>query len=164
MRFYAALLSVFILTSCGFTPLYSNTNTLADSTSILDQIWIDSIPDYEGLYLRNNLIDRFYNNGTPEAPPYILQIKLAIGGRELAIQKNDTTTRAQIVFRADYNLLNRQTREVIDSGNARAVGSYNILSSQYTTLVTEKAARDQALQELADKITLRMAVVLKQKQ
>jgi hypothetical protein len=34
------------------------------------------------------------------------------------------------------------------------------LESQYTTIVTQEAASRQALEEMADKLTLRMGVVL----
>lgn len=154
------LLVVFLLSACGFRPLYSNTNTLAGGTSVHDDIWIDQIPDADGLNLRNALIDRFYHNGTPDSPTYILKINLTRSSRDLAIRKNDTTTRAQIVYRADYTLTDRTSRQVIDSGSIRAIGSFNILESQYTTIVTQDRASQQALEELADKLTLRLGVVL----
>ena len=149
-----------LVSACGFTPLYSNTNTLSGGRSSLDNVWVETIADADGLALRNNLIDRFYHNGTPEDPTYTLRIVLTRDVRDLAIQKDATTTRSQIVFRADYTLLRQDTRQTIDSGSVRAIGSYNILSSQYTTLVTENAAREQALQEMADKIALRLSVVV----
>jgi LPS-assembly lipoprotein len=156
-------LALFLLSACGFRPLYSGTNTLAGGTSVHDAIWIDQIPDADGLNLRNALIDRFYHNGTPEHPAYVLKIVLTRNSRDLAIRKNDTTTRAQIVYRADYTLTDRAANEIIDSGSIRAIGSYNILESQYTTIVTQETASRQALEEMADKLTLRLGVVLEKK-
>lgn len=160
MKRFAVPVICFFLAACGFTPLYSHTSTPAGNSSTLDTVWIETIPDADGLMLRNNLIDRFYHHGVPDNPAYRLRIVLTQNTRDLAIQKDATTTRAQLVFRADYTLISDATRETIDSGSVRAIGSYNILSSQYTTIVTQNAAREQALQELADKITLRMGVVL----
>ncbi len=157
---FICLMAAFLLSACGFRPLYGGTNTLTGGTSAHDRIWIDQIPDYTGLTLRNALIDRFYHNGTPDNPPYLLKIVLTANSRDLAIRKNDTTTRAQIVYRADYALLERDSQRVVDSGSVRAIGSYNILESQYTTIVTQERASQQALEELADKLTLRMGVVL----
>jgi LPS-assembly lipoprotein len=156
----SAFLISLLVSGCGFQPLYSQTNTLAGNASVLDHVWIEQIPDADGLELRNALIDRFYHHGSPNDPRYILKVRLILSTRDLAIRKNDTTTRAQLVFRADYQLVDTETRQIIDSGNTRAIGSYNILSSQYTTLVTQNAARVQALQELADKLTLRLGIVL----
>jgi LPS-assembly lipoprotein len=157
MRFVALILVAFALVGCGFTPLHS-AHTNSDTS--LNRVWIDTLPNSDGLMLRNALIDRFYTNGMPDQTPYILQIELTQLQRDLVIDKDSTTTRAQLVYRADYHLIDRTTRQSVDSGSMRAIGSYNILSSQYTTLVTENAAREQALQELADKLTLRMGVVL----
>ncbi len=160
MKKYSALVLCLAISACGFTPLYYHTNTPAGAASVLDDVWIDTIPDAEGLELRNALVDRFYHHGTPDNPAYVLHITLTQNARDLAIKKDATTTRAQLVFRADYTLLRRDTRAVVDSGSTRAIGSYNILSSQYTTIVTQSAARTQALQELADKLALRTGVVL----
>ncbi len=160
MHRLAALALMLFIAACGFRPLYGGTNTLTGGTSTHDQIWIDQIPDYTGLTLRNALIDRFYHNGTPDNPAYLLKVTLTANSRDLAIRKNDTTTRAQIVYRADYALVERTSQKIVDSGSIRAIGSYNILESQYTTIVTQEAASRQALEELADKLTLRMGVVL----
>ncbi len=160
MRLVVAFAVTLLVAACGFRPLYSNTNTLAGGTSVHDNIWIDQIPDADGLNLRNALIDRFYHNGTPDSPAYILKINLTRSTRDLAIRKNDTTTRAQIVYRADYTLADRANQQIIDSGSIRAIGSYNILESQYTTIVTQDRASQQALEEMADKLTLRLGVVL----
>ncbi len=148
-----------LLTSCGFRPVYQNTNTVTGGVSVLNSIWIDTIPNEAGLELRNALIDRFYNNGTPEKPPYRLRITLTERGRDLVIRRDSTTTRTQLVITADYVLMETATGQEIERGSMRAASAYNILSSQYTTQVTQDEARHQVLTELADKITLRMAVV-----
>ncbi|MDB5477507.1 MAG: hypothetical protein JWM96_2 [Alphaproteobacteria bacterium] len=151
------------LTACGFHPLYQNTNTFAGQETVLNDIEITDISGVNGLDLRNNLIDRFYNNGRPDNACYTLNIMLEELGRNIVIQKNDTTTRAQLVLRANYRLLDNETRQEVDSGTIRAVSSYNLLPSHYTTLVTQSDARDMAVRELADKMTSRIAVVLQEK-
>lgn len=161
MHFFLPLLAIFALVGCGFTPLHT---TQTNTNGALNQVWINTLPDSDGLMLRNALIDRFYTNGMPQQTPYILQISLTQLQRDLVIDKDSTTTRAQLVYRADYQLIDRATRESLDAGSMRAIGSYNILSSQYTTLVTQTKAREQALQDLADKLTMRMQVFLNQSQ
>jgi LPS-assembly lipoprotein len=161
-QFRIALITLF-LAACGFHPLYQNTNTLAGGTSILDTVWIDIIPDANGVYLRNALIDRFYHNGMPADPKYQLHVTITEDSRNLAIKKNDTTSRAQLVIRASYTLKDRATDRILETAETRAVSSYNVLNSQYTTLVTQGEARNAALTELADKLTTRTAVLLEQK-
>jgi LPS-assembly lipoprotein len=151
----------FFLSACGFQPLYSNTNTLAGGTSVHEKVWIQSVSDIAGVKLRNALIDRFYHHGTPEDPTYILTLGLRENVRNVIIERNDFASRAQLVLSADYTLRRRDTRVVVETGTLRSTSSYNILSSQYTTLVTQDEARDLAIQDLADKMTQRVAVLLR---
>lgn len=166
MKYVIALVaSLALLNGCGFRPLYGNANTLAGSATSLDQIIIEDTPGGASeLNIKNALIDRFYHHGYPENAPYSLRVALQESARSIVIEKNDTTTRTQLVMSAAYTLINRSTRQVIDKGVIRAVSSYNILPSQYTTLVTQADARDMAIRELADKLTLRMAVVMEKQQ
>lgn len=164
MKKYLMLIACLCVAACGFRPLYQGTDTFSGGTSVLDRISIDEkTGGASGLMLENALIDRFYNNGYPENTPYVLNVSIVENYRNIVIQKNSTTTRAQLVERAVYELKNKETNEVVDSGTIRAVSSYNILSSQYTTLVTQNQAREMAIKELADKLTMRMAVVLEKK-
>ena len=147
------------LTACGFRPLYARTEQ-ADGSALLDQVWIDTIQGANGVILRNYLIDGFYRHGYPQTARYILSINVVEYGRDVDVQKNDTTTRAQYVMLASYEIKDRTTEQAIDRGQVRSVSGYNILLSQYTTLVSQKDAKDRALKELADKLQTRTALVL----
>jgi LPS-assembly lipoprotein len=160
MQRFAVIVLCLMIAACGFRPLYQNTNTLSGGTSALDTVNIDLIANAPGMALRNALIDRFYNNGYPSDPRYDLSISLEETSRDLAIRKDDTATRAQLVMRMAYRLKDRVSQQVVDQGEMRSVSSYNVLASQYTTVVTQADARDAAIRDLADKLTLRTAVVL----
>jgi len=161
-KIFLILTSLVVLSSCGFRPLYGNTNTLAGSTTSLDQIMLEDMPGATGLNMKNALIDRFYHHGYPENPLYALRVNLQESGRSIVIEKNDTTTRTQLVMSATYDLIDRRTRKSVDHGTIRAVSSFNNLPSQYTTIATQSDAREMTIRELADKLTLRMGVVLEQ--
>ncbi len=153
------LIAVLSVTACGFRPLYAPTPT-SDGRNLLDQVWISTIQGSSGVILRNYLLDGFYRHGYPETARYTLTVTLGEYTRDVDIQKNDTTTRAQFVVLATYEIRDRATESVIDTGQARAVAGYNILLSQYTTLVSQNDAKDRALKDLADKIQTRTALVL----
>ena len=163
MKFLHIALIAFFMTACGFHPLYQGSTTLTGGTTTLDKVTLGDITGAQAQQVKNELIDRFYHNGTPANTKYILKISLSELIRDLVIQKNDTTTRAQLVLLAQYQFLDKDTREMIDIGSLRAVSSYNILPSQYSTLVTQNDARDRNVRELADKLTTRLAVVLEGK-
>jgi LPS-assembly lipoprotein len=163
MRKFLTFATVALLISaCGFRPLYQDTNTLAGQTTSLDNITIEQIaPEGQSAQeLKNALIDRFYHRGYPQNALYVLKISIQETGRNIVIEKNDTTTRQQLVISANYDLTDRRTRKSVEHGIIRAVGAFDVLQSQYTTLVTENNAREAAIRELADKIQLRLAVVL----
>jgi LPS-assembly lipoprotein len=160
--FFPVIITTLLIGACGFRPLYSGTNTLAGDATTLDNITIsDVLPGgSSGLALKNALIDRFYHHGYPSNAQYVLKITVLETGRNIIIQKDSTTTRSQLVLSATYDLEDRQNRKTVDHGVIRAVGAYNVLQSQYTTLVTQNAAREAAINEMADKITMRMAMVI----
>lgn len=164
MKFGSILTVLFIaaslVTGCGFRPLYQKAETDSGTTVVLDKVSIASIDGTIGQQLRNELIDRFYHHGYPSNAPYILTINLRETTRDIVIQKDDVTSRAQIVVIAHYSLTEKETRQEISKGVVRSVGSYNILGSQYATVVTRDTARDLALKELADKMALRVAALL----
>ncbi len=148
-----------MISACGFQPLYGQKSTAA---SVLNDIWIDPIQDRDGVALRNELIDRFYIDGYPKNPRYVLAITLQDSVRDLDIREDDTTTRAQLIQRAGYTLKNRTTGQIIFKENLRSVNSYNILASQFTTTVTAAEARERGVRDLADKIQNRLAIYLSQ--
>jgi len=162
MKKLALVVCCLFVVACGFRPLYQNTNTLAGDYTVLDTIALAPMGGATGQQLKNALIDRFYSHGYPDNARYVLTVSIQELSRSIAIQKNDTTSRAQLVLRAIYSLQDKGSGIVMDSGDIRAVSSYDILQSQYTTVVTLSQARENAIKELADKLTTRMAVVLEE--
>jgi LPS-assembly lipoprotein len=145
------------LSGCGFTPVYgthANAGKNASVASAMDNTYIDSIPDRTGQKLRNFLMDRMYSSGrTPLADAsYRLSVSPVteyIYG--LGIAKDATATRSQIKLMTDFVLSGRDGSELMRRSLV-AVSSFNTLASQYTTLVTEEDARDQAIHDLAEQI------------
>lgn len=147
------LLAGLFLTGCGFTPLYGNRGGHAEAP--LDQIYIDNIPDRNGVYLRNLLIDRFYQSGAPDplSSPYKLHIS-AIDERisDLDITKTADATRAQLIIYATITLQDTQSGQTLLKRSLQSITSYNILRSQFTTYVSEQAAREAALTDMARQV------------
>lgn len=146
--------------ACGFQPLYGGSSARAGVSEKLAQVEIANIPNRYGQQLRNNLIDRFHYDGRPAASPYRLDVGLSGTEQKLALRKDSTAERAQLVVVAPYRLVESATGRVLVSGNSRALISYNILEEQYATVVTVDNAYDRALVQIADDITNRVAVTL----
>ena len=90
-----------------------------------------------------------------------LSVQLLESKQELAIKKSEVSTRANLKFTAKFQL--QGLKEFAGrslAGEAKIVTSYNILSSDFGTLATEKDARRRAVRELSEVITNRIASYL----
>ena len=161
---------VFLIAGCGFEPMYGTTRFQAPDTdqialeSKLAQIEIENIPNREGQFLRNLLIDRFYQNGKPAQPQYRLSIAtLRESISDLDITKESDSTRAQLRLDTAMTLIDSATGEAILTRNLRAIGSYNILTSEFSTRVSENSTRENVLNDLARQIELQIALFLETK-
>lgn len=150
----------FLLTSCGFSPLYGK-HTGADygNENLLEYVYIDSIPNKQGQVLRNALIDRFYPHGRPVDPTYILKITdLETRRSDLDITQTSDTTREQIRLKADMSLVDKITGETVLKRRISSTASYNVLESEFTTRVSRQEGEDNALLALANQIETHLSL------
>ncbi len=148
-----------LLTGCGFTPLYGGG---AAPQARFDTVEIGNIPDREGQYLRNALIDRFYTQGRPSSPDHTLVVAPIVESlTDLDITKNSSATRAQLRLSTTMTLLENASGKPVLTRTLTSLNSYNILASQFTTRVSEENVREAALDDLARQIETQMALYFK---
>ncbi|MCB9990202.1 MAG: hypothetical protein H6867_02335 [Rhodospirillales bacterium] len=155
------LLMSLSLPACGFTPLYGtdDTETQGAVATGMEQVYIDNIPDREGQYLRNALIDKFYRSGRPAHPAYTLSIQPIQESRsDLDITKSSDATRAQLRLSTVMTLTEQATGREIMRRKLTSITSYNILQSQFTTRVSEQSTRQNALDDLARQVETQLAL------
>ena len=161
----SGFLPLLLLTSCGFAPVYGDLGSKTEQSAVettLAQIAIDNIPDREGQYLRNALIDRFYRHARPATAPYALSVaKIRERLIDLDITKSSDTTRGQLRLDTEIALTDRKTGKTLLTRKLRAVTSYNILGSEFTNRVSEQNARENALDDLARQIELQVSLYFK---
>jgi LPS-assembly lipoprotein len=166
IRFPILLSTVAILFSgCGFHPVYGDYSAKAEKssgTSYLSQVAIDIISDREGQILRNNLVDRFYQSGTPTSPVARLHIaKLEETRTELDMTKSSESTRAQLRLKTVMTLTDT-AGQVLLKRDLQTITSYNMLGSEFATRVTEDSARQSAINDLARQIELNLSLYYNQ--
>lgn len=163
MKLHTLLLSLLLLAACGFHPQYGvNKYTSHGAEEHLALVHIEGIPDREGQYLRNALIDRFYREGRPDKVAYILNVEDIREVREdLDITKDSDSTRGQLRLSTRMKLRKATSGEILLDRNLRAITSYNILGSEFTNRVAEENARQNALDDLASQIELQIVLYLK---
>lgn len=155
------------LSACGFTPLYGQHGATGGSaTAELAAIRIVPIADRTGQLLYNELRDRLNPRGKPANPRYILTIALQETKEELAFRGDETATRANLEIIATYELRRAVSEsepgndEVVTDGQARITTAYDILESQYATIISIDDARARSVRALGDDIQARLAVAL----
>ncbi len=163
--FFLILITVYGLqtTGCGFRPMYGeNSETPVGVEDQLGQVELGNIPDREGQYLRNALIDRFYRDGRPSEPRYILNISdITEGLTDLDITKTADATRGQLRLSAGMTLIDVRAHELVLQRTLVSITSYNKLGSEFATRVTEENARRNALDDLARQVEMQAALYLK---
>ena len=148
-----------LLSGCGFQPLYGRSSEAARSPmEEMAAIRIAPLPDRIGQQMHNLLRDRLNPRGQPAQAAYLLNVTLNESRRELGVRKDETATRANLILRASFVLRSVGSKEVLVRGTSSSINSYNILTNQFTTIVSESDARKRALRELSDDIRVRLGV------
>ena len=154
-----ALLSLFMLvTACGFQPVYGDlTGERAVTTQEqFAKVRIPPIAEREGQILRNHLIDQIYVNGIPRSPAYDLNIGLRFSQGAIDIDRDDSETRTQLTVTAQAFLVDRESQQNLWRADSRAITTFNVLDSPFATINSERTAREQALQQIADDLVVRL--------
>nr|WP_246513430.1 LPS assembly lipoprotein LptE [Azospirillum picis] len=148
------------MSGCGFQPLYGEKGVGTAAAEKLNDIDISPIPDREGQKLRNLLIDKFYTSGRPGNPRYRLDVSVSAVEQKLALQKDATAVRAQLLVNAPYRLIEVGSGKVVFQSNSRSMISYNTLEQHYAAIVTMENAYDRALTDISNDITTRVAMYM----
>jgi len=164
MRTFLILASLLIVSACGFSPVYGTLghDNEFGTEDLLALVAIDNIPDREGQFLRNELIDRFYRAQRPSNPQYRLIVSnLTERLRDLDITESSDSTRAQLRIQAQVNLIDSVTGETLMQRTLHSASSYNKLGSEFATRASEQSTRENVLNALAQRIETQVTLYLK---
>lgn len=156
----AALLlgALLLLGACELRPLYA---TRAGAVpAALSEVLVAAIPERTGQLLRNRLVEQINPYGQPERPRYRLEVGLNERKEGLAIRQDDSATRISLILVADFRLIELAQGRLAMVGSARTVVGYNIIRSDYSSIVSERDAQRRAAHELADEIKARLSLFL----
>jgi LPS-assembly lipoprotein len=149
-----------ILSACGFSPLYGEHSQSASVVSQLALIKVPPINDRTGQLVRIELTDRLTPTQAGSPAAYLLPVTLTETRQNLAVRKDATATRANLVIRAAFRLLRISDGVELTSGIIRSVNSYDIVDSNYATLAAESDARRRGAKDVADGIVNRLAIFI----
>ncbi len=146
---FVLTLGFLTLQSCGFRPIYATAQGESPVSRLVSVANV-AAPETVAPYMIDALDARLGAvNG--ETPRYDLYVEAREGAERLAVQIDATVTRYNYRLSARYQVIDTQTGASF-KGVARAVTSYNIVNSQYSTLYAERAAVEKAARQLAEEI------------
>jgi hypothetical protein len=145
------------LTSCGFTPMYK----AADTRQALNSLRIANIPDAEGQYLKNALIDRLPQSGEARYEMRMSPLFITIDNR--AIRKDATSTRGEMRITTRMDIVDLFSGKTLSSQQLETAGGFNQLDNRFATLTSREDLTRRLLNELADNARLAFALTLQEK-
>ena len=148
----AACLMLPLLSACGFQPLYGN-NTAPQ----LSSIFVEDIAKRNGFELRTRLIDILDSDGMQTNKRYRLKVTLSESSQGIALQNDAAITRYNNRMEARFVLSDAGGKEIY-RGTQSELSSYNVVQSPYATLAAEQDSGKRAVQDMAERIRLELAV------
>ncbi|MEG3616932.1 LPS assembly lipoprotein LptE [Magnetovibrio sp. PR-2] len=138
--------------------MYATSPGTVGANAYLRAVFIDQIDERVGQMMRTALKRRFHPTRTNAAYQYSLQISTTESISELAVEKDASTTRANLKLFATFTLVRIADQQVLHSGSVRGVASYNNLTSHFATQAAKKNARKHAVDSIADQLKTQITV------
>ena len=157
----AALAMAVPLLGCGLHPLYSGSGGLGVAQG-LAAVDVPPIPGRGGWLLRNALVERFEAAGST-TPQYRLDVRLDDALEALGVLNDDTISRERRILRTRYQLIDLSTGEILLDATAGSDAGIDVVSSEYATIAAEQTALENLAKEVADRMTTRVALALRER-
>jgi len=151
-----------LLAACGWHPLYGKLDDNTGAGLDLASVHVQPIPNRVGQNLYNELRDRINPGGEPADPQYDLVIGLTEQLQQYLVQADQTATRVDLTLYANFALYQRGNTQPLMIGQSRSTTTYDQLTNQYASVVSEDDAHRRGAEALADEISNRVAVYLAQ--
>ena len=153
-----AVVLALLVAGCGFEPLYAPRGGVP---AAIQTVQISNIPDRSGQYLRNYLRDELNPYGTPGNPAYRLDVNLLERREDLGLRRDDIRTRTNLIVSADFRLVSMSDGKTVLTGKSQTLQGFDLLVNDFSTIVSERDAREQALREIGNDIRTRVAIYFK---
>ncbi|WP_319825330.1 LPS assembly lipoprotein LptE [Thalassovita sp.] len=138
------------LAGCGFAPAYGPQGA---ANGLLDSVTVDAPENRNEQWLVQRLESRL---GRTDGGRYQLGYQMTYSSKRMAVTKDNTTSRFNIVGVVDYALRDGETGVVLTKGKVTSFTGYSTTSSTVATLASERDARERLAMILADQIVTRL--------
>lgn len=159
-RLFALVALALALSGCGFHPLYAPSGP-HDWDPDLAAIAVTPIRDRSGQILELELRESLNPGGISVRPRWNLETVLNVSRADLGIQRNATATTSEVTVTAQFEVQDARTHATIYTSSSAAVGDFDLVDDAYATQVAANAARDRAIEEVAQEMTMRLAIFVR---
>ena len=147
--------SLFFISACGFTPLYTHNN----SSNLIGQVSIQEPNTQNEFIFYSKLIDRFGDDGNK----YILNYTISASEEDRALDFDGTVHRKEIFGSVSFKLKDRDNGTEILSDREEMYLSYSNSGSTAAVLNAERTTSKQLVVLLAHKVADRVSLVIIEK-
>jgi LPS-assembly lipoprotein len=154
----ALIVLAVLVGACGFRPLYGSRSTGTSTVDAMALVEVDKLSGRYGQIIRNQLLDHLTPRGKPSAPRYRLRLDIETQKEALAIEQDETVERFNFRLVAKYSLVDLTTASTVFRARSQSIAAYNVVRSDYATLVAEQDAAKRVAREVTDDIKLQLAV------
>lgn len=150
------------LAGCGLEPMYAGgaSNSVAQGLAAVD---VPAIAGRDGWLVRNALQERLGVAGEA-SPQYRLDVRLDDSLEALGVLNDDTISRERRILRARYQLVDLATGEILLDATAGSDAGIDVVSSEYATIAAEQRALENLAEDVAERMTRRIALALRERE
>ena len=143
---------LFLISACGFSPIYTNQN----SASLTEKISIQEPTTQNDFVFYSRLTDRFGDSNGE----YILNYTITTNKEDSALNFDGTVHRVEISGYVTFILKDTKNDVQIFSDTEKVYLSYSNFGSTAAVLNAERTTNKQLLVLLADKVADRISLIL----
>ncbi len=147
--------SLFLITACGFSPLYDGN----DSSRLTEQISIEEPNSQNEFVFYSHLVDRFGQTGDK----YILDYTITTATKDSALNFDGTAYRVEISGSVSFSLKDKEKEIELLSDKEEMYLSYSNSGSTAAVLNAERNTNKQLVILLADKVANRISLLIVEK-
>lgn len=154
IKFVFIILSIIILSSCGFKPMYAKNSNNSD---LLHQVQLVEVSGKDAPRAERIISELIKHSSNPQ---YYLKINVEQSMNAIGVQKDSTNTRYQLRVTFKYQLFEASTYNIIDRGQIYLYSSYDIVDQDFQNYIAERYTSDNILYELSKELRNKLILVI----
>jgi hypothetical protein len=159
MLLFRLLLVFLLVTSCGFSPIYSDQNLKEIKGDVA--IYVNGESNILKRELKELLGNKLGGVDPNKTPKYNLEIKLSKTIEEFAVTRYSYATRSKVNIYASYKITELENGEVVDAGTVGNSSSFDLSqTSEYSNYIAEQYSEKNNLNILSDEIIMRVLAII----